>query len=104
MHLRRRELSDAITRFERVLELDRSNEAAHHNLGAAYFNAGEFPRAVEILERGIFYWPASGRIHALLGASLFESGSRERAAISLARALELEPANELAVRYREIDR
>ncbi len=101
LHLRERNLPQAIQGFERALEIDPTHPPAIYNLAAARFNGKEYSKAIEVLEAGVYYWPASAGLHGLLGACYWESGRRDLAEASLRTALSLDPNDALARRYRE---
>ena len=101
IQLRRGDFPRAIETFAGVLEHEESDQAALFNLASAHFNLGSYEQASAVAERGLYYWPADARMHALFGAALVETGYAERGEESLQRAISLQPANGLALRYLE---
>ena len=87
----RSQLSVAVQRFEKVLELDPKNLSAHCNLAACYMNLQDLSKAFEILDRGLSYWPAGHRLYVLKGRAYLMLQDRPAARQALARAYALRP-------------
>ena len=86
-----------------MIEIDPSNPVAHYNLAACYINLGDIPMALEVLGRGIAYWPASHRLYVLKGRAHERSGDLSAARRALARALELQPDDpEVRLLYEQL--
>jgi tetratricopeptide (TPR) repeat protein len=99
INLRLRELPEAITNFQKVLELDPKNLLGHYNLAAAYFNLKDYPKAIAILNKGTSFWPRSSKLYGLLGITYYYQGDKEKAETVLRKALELDDKNMMAVEY-----
>lgn len=84
----------AIEAFERVRELDPSNETAHRQLIALYRAEGRVDEAVEVCTALINRAPSSPFGHHVLATLLLEEGRDLDTALGLAtRAVELDPKN-----------
>jgi tetratricopeptide (TPR) repeat protein len=99
IHLHLRELPQAIKNFNKVLELDPENHLGHFNLAAAYFNLRDYEKAVSILKKGLGIWPRSSQLYGLLGVTFYHKDRRAESKKALIRALELDPANGMALYY-----
>ena len=99
IHLRLRQLPEAISLFEKVLELNPNHLMGHYNLAACYFNLEDYQRAISILEKGISLWPKSSKLYGLLGAAYFHKGEKNDAEKALRKAIELDPDNGMAIHY-----
>ena len=99
INLHLRELPEAITNFNKALELDPENHLGHFNLAAAYFNLRDYEKAVSTLKKGISIWPRSSKLYGLLGVTFYHKEGRANAKKALTRALDLNPANGMALYY-----
>jgi tetratricopeptide (TPR) repeat protein len=99
INLHLKQLPEAISNFEKVLELDPNNLLGHYNLAASYFNLEDYQKAISILEKGISVWPKSSKLYGLLGVSHYYYGNREKADTTLRQALDLDPNNGMAATY-----
>lgn len=85
------QLPAAIEAFEKVLELDPQNLSAHYNLAACFINLQKLPEALQILDRGLSYWPAGHRLYLLKGRIHFMRRETEAARSALTAAHALRP-------------
>lgn len=83
----------AISRLERALQQDESNETAALNLALAYKDAGKIPAGIEVTRRALGKKP-SGALYNTLAELQEASGQYVDAVQNYQRAVELEPANE----------
>jgi len=81
----------AIRMFEKVLRVDPKNRSAHSNLAACYLNRRDFSKALQTLDRGLAYWPASHQLYVLKGRAHLMSNDRSLARQNFAKALALRP-------------
>jgi tetratricopeptide (TPR) repeat protein len=101
IHLRRRELDQAVARLEKAMELDRENEKIYFNLAGAYFNRGQYEKALDLIKQGLAYWPNSDELNMLLGLTWFHLKEYEKAEKQLQQALKKEPGNRVVRMYLE---
>jgi tetratricopeptide (TPR) repeat protein len=61
------------------------------NLGAAYNQAGDYPKAIEVLEQAVGLRPKDAAARNNLGAALFNAGKRKEGAREVELAIQLDP-------------
>lgn len=101
IHLRRRELDQAVACLEKALELDSENEEVYFNLAGAYFNLGQYEKALGLTKKGMVFWPGNRKLNALLGLTLFHLNEYEKAEKQLKQVLERDPENRVVLVYLE---
>ena len=79
LNLLQRRYGDAIREAQRVIEFDRSFLIGYGSLGRAYIQAGEYPVAVEVLDKACALAPPSPSMLGALGQAHALSGNVERA-------------------------
>jgi len=99
IHLRRRELDQAVERLEKAMALDRENEKIYFNLAGAYFNGGQYEKSLDLINKGLRYWPESEGLNMLLGLTWFHMKAYEKAERQLQKALKKEPENRVIRMY-----
>ena len=62
----------AVAKYESILKIQPGLAAAYNNLGLIFFQAREYQKAVEVLQRGLKVDPHMPSAEALLGMSLYE--------------------------------
>jgi tetratricopeptide (TPR) repeat protein len=83
--------ADALPWFRRALALDPTSASTETNLGATYFEVGDFRQAEQHLRAALALDPKLVDAHANLGATLLEIGDRAGALASDLAALALDP-------------
>ena len=101
IHLRRRELDQAVVYLEKAMELDSENERVYFNLAGVYFNKGQYGKALGLIEKGMVFWPNNRDLNSLLGLTLFHLNEYEKAEKQLKRVLERDPENRIVLIYLE---
>jgi tetratricopeptide (TPR) repeat protein len=99
IHLRRRELDQAVACLERALELDSENEKVYFNLAGAYFNKGQYEKALGLIDRGMVFWQDSRELNMLSGLTLFHLKEYEKAEKQLKDVLQRDPENRVVSIY-----
>jgi tetratricopeptide (TPR) repeat protein len=84
---------EAISRLERTLQQDESNETVTLNLALAYKDVGKVPAAIELTRRALEK-KQSGALYNMLAELEEASGQYVDAVQNYQRAVELEPTNE----------
>jgi tetratricopeptide (TPR) repeat protein len=95
-------LPEALGMIRRALEIDPENAAYIDSLGWVYFRLGDFPHAVEQLEKAAKMLPSDGTVQEHLGDALRAAGKGAEARIAYQRALELRDTDAAQVR-RKLD-
>ena len=90
-HLGLRELPQAISSFEKVVELEPNHGWALNDLGFAYLRANENVRAGEALERAAALLPQAAMVHNNLGVARDRVGATEAAKRAFHQAMDLSP-------------
>ena len=68
------EYQQAITAFERVIEINPNNTEVHNNLGLVYHNQGKYPQAISEFEKVIRLDPNNAMAYYNLGLVYKEQG------------------------------
>jgi|GEM_PF-2914898 len=87
----------ALKHFEKAVEMDRQNPAAHYNLGLAYSEKEAFEKALESIERSLALDPGNGRYLYAKGWILIQAGNRQKGLAAIEQAAE--SSNTDALRY-----
>ena len=100
---------EALAEFQRAIELEPENAAAHRNLGSTYGEQGKWEEAAASYEKAIELDPDFGEAYADLVVPYVEFGKLSEAVDAGEKAVELAPDyapahNNLGVAYREQDR
>ncbi|MCP3989717.1 MAG: tetratricopeptide repeat protein, partial [Actinomycetia bacterium] len=95
-HLDAARYDEAITAYDRVIELDPDNTLAHNNRGDTLRNLGRYDEAITALDRAIELDPDNTLAHYNRGVALRNLGRYDEAITALDRAIELDPDNTLA--------
>ena len=82
---------DAIAAYEQVIRLSPRAAPAYNNLGALYFDAGQYDRAIDVLKRGLQIDPRMGTSYAILGSVYFAQGDCSKASKVLLSAVKENP-------------
>jgi predicted Zn-dependent protease len=82
-------MSEAIARYEKMVEQFPQNELARFSLGKALFDAGQFARAREHLEMALARKPDWMVVQILIGKCDLSLGNRDGAKSAFERALQL---------------
>lgn len=86
-------LEGAIKDYREIIKLNPVLPAAYNNLGRLYFRHGQFPEAIETLNRACQLAPKLASPRALIGFVYFEMGDFENAQKELKIASQLNPAD-----------
>ncbi|HEV8238199.1 MAG TPA: tetratricopeptide repeat protein [Thermoanaerobaculia bacterium] len=99
-------LPEALGMIRRALEIDPENAAYIDSLGWVYFRLGDFPHAVEQLEKAARMLPGDGTVQEHLGDALRAAGKGAEARTAYQRALQLGDTDSAQVRRKldEIER
>ncbi len=101
IHMRRRQPGRAVVFLEKALEMDAENEKAYFNLAGAYFNTGEYEKALGTVQKGLAFWPESRDLNVLRGLTLFHLEEYGEAEKGLMQALTKDPGNRIIRQYLE---
>jgi protein O-mannosyl-transferase len=85
------ELDDAISEYERALDINPNYSDAHYNLGFAFQQKGQFADAVMQYERAIEIEPDNFEAHNNLGNILMLAGKLDESIVEYQKALNLNP-------------
>ena len=94
--LRMAQPAAAVIFFRQAIELEPTSAHGPFNLAGALISLGRYSEAEAILRPAILAWPKEGRFHALLGLLYVETGDVRLAQRHLNRAIELDPASQMA--------
>ncbi|MFQ6018982.1 MAG: tetratricopeptide repeat protein [Kiloniellaceae bacterium] len=89
---------EAITQFEKAMELEPDLAMAHNNLGNALRQKGDWEGAADSFRRCLELSPDIAEVHRSLGSVLQEQGKIEEAAAACRRALDLAPSPGIEVK------
>jgi tetratricopeptide (TPR) repeat protein len=84
----------AIAKYQAMIKLAPHLAAAYNNLGMLYFDGHDYPRAAEVLQRGMELNPNMPSAAAMLGMSYFQLGRNEKAQPLLEAALRANPKDD----------
>ncbi len=85
--------SDAIAKFERLLDAGRNGVLLRFSLGSEYLKIGDSPTAVKHLEQAVALDPKFSAAWKLLGRALTECGRMEQALAAYERGISVADAN-----------
>ena len=97
-HLKRKELEQAKTVLEELLQTEPEHGDALYNLGMIYTELGDPARAVKTLLRCVESGQDSANVYVALGYAYSKLGNQNKAKELFLAALELEPNNPYALR------
>jgi tetratricopeptide (TPR) repeat protein len=100
--LNQKQLAEAIDAFTQVLVLNPQHLLAHYNLAACYINLQNFPKALEVLNRGLSHWPASYQLYLLKGRAHYMANHLLEARQALEKAYVLRPDDPEVQHYYEL--
>lgn len=95
----RGDMAGAISSYQELIRVAPHLAAAYNNLGMLYLNAHDYPKAVDVLRKGLAVNPHMASASALLGIALYESGDYAGSRAALESALKMNPADESAQLY-----
>ena len=84
---------DALSTFNRSLEIDPSNAMTYENIGAVHLDAGRMADAKQAFERAAASNPDSSQAHAGMAMVAIRNGDRKTAIAHWERAVALQPSN-----------
>ena len=101
--------AESVNHFKKAIELHADYEAAHLQLGEAYFKLKRYTEAGEPLEKVVALNPGNGRAQTMLGIVYKLQGEHGKAVDALAEAVRIDPGNfdaqfELSFAYMRRDR
>ncbi|MEY2495487.1 MAG: protein O-mannosyl-transferase [Verrucomicrobiota bacterium] len=83
--------TEAIARFERVLQIDPNQPMVHASLGAILLKIGKTDAALAHLQKSLEIQPEQSSVHLSLGTALLEIGRLDEAVTHLRKAVEFVP-------------
>ena len=90
----RGDTATAIEKYKAMIKLAPHLAAAYNNLGMLYFDAHDYTRAAEVLQRGLELNPNMPSTSAMLGMSYFQLGNNDKAEPLLETALRANPKDD----------
>ncbi len=87
------DLAGAAAKYEAMLRIAPRLSPAYNNLGSLYLQLRNYPKAIEMLERGLKFNPNVPSTSALLGIAYFESGDQRAARPHLEAAVRANPGD-----------
>jgi Tfp pilus assembly protein PilF len=106
---RRNQPDEAVTYYQKALELDMSYTEAHYNLANTYAAMGKLDQAIDHYKEALDLMPESAMIHGNLAFYLVRQGRPEQAVKHYKEALRIKPdspriAYELGRTYAQLER
>ncbi len=92
------DLSTAIAKYQKILQIAPRLAAAYNNLGMLYLQQHDLPQAVAVLEKGLKIDPSVVSTSALLGSAQFSMGQYKEARPHLEAAVHGNPKDDYARR------
>lgn len=92
----KKDYSEAITAYEKALELDPKNFEIYNAMGVVYSILGEHELAIQLINEAIRFEPMTSYLHNNLGFAYLSQGHASEAAGAFQRALQLDPENSYA--------
>jgi tetratricopeptide (TPR) repeat protein len=92
------DLSTAIAKYQKILQIAPRLAAAYNNLGMLFLQQHDLPQAVAVLEKGLKIDPSVVTTSALLGSAQFSMGQYEEARPHLEAAVRGNPKDDYARR------
>jgi tetratricopeptide (TPR) repeat protein len=83
----------AIRSYQQILRLDPSLAPAYNNLGSIYYDAGQYRKAIEVLQAGLRKDPKMAASHAVLGSAYLAVGESKNAIEQFSLAVKENPAD-----------
>jgi predicted Zn-dependent protease len=96
LELRLHRPEQALRPLQKAVEIEPSSPGGLYNLGAAYLDLDLLDRSIEVLTRGIGYWPADARFYSLLGLAYLQKHDTARAEVAFEEALRIDPRDAMA--------
>jgi tetratricopeptide (TPR) repeat protein len=93
LYLYHSQIEEAITEFQKELEINPGYAAAYYKLADGYSRVQKFDEAERLLQRSIWLDPTSTGPYILLGKVLEKKGETQLAVRALQRALAMDPNN-----------
>ena len=90
------DMKGAVKKYEAILALEPTLGVAYNNLGSLYVRLGNYPKAVEVLQKGLKVDPNMTTASALLGIAFFEMGDYAAAKPRLEAAVRANPGDDNA--------
>ncbi|QDL11030.1 hypothetical protein DP113_26730 [Brasilonema octagenarum UFV-E1] len=84
-------LDEAITSYQKPLQIDPNNPIAHNHLGIALKNQGKLDEAIASYQRALQIDPNLANAHYNLGNALYDQGKLDEAIASYRKALQIDP-------------
>ncbi|MFC1752191.1 tetratricopeptide repeat protein [Thermoproteota archaeon] len=82
---------DPIEMYKKTVKLSPDNERAYLCMGMAYYEIGEYDKAIDSLEKAIAINPADSRVHYDLGLFYSIIGEYDQSIVSYKKAIEINP-------------
>jgi Flp pilus assembly protein TadD len=91
--LRKRKVDEAITHYQKALQIKPDYAEAHYNLGIALGQKGRVDKAITEYQKALQINPGYAAAHNNLGATLAQTGELDEAITHFQKALQIKPAN-----------
>jgi tetratricopeptide (TPR) repeat protein len=95
----RGDIAGAITNYETLIRVAPRLAPAYNNLGMLYLNQQDYPKAAEVLKKGLAIDPHMPSASALLGIALFKSSNFSESRAALESALKVNPEDDNATLF-----
>jgi Flp pilus assembly protein TadD len=84
-------VDEAITHFQKALEILPSNVIVRNNLGYALLQKGQIDAAIVHFQKSLEFQPGDAKAHNDLGYALLQNGREDEALAHFQKALEIQP-------------
>jgi len=99
-HLKKEQIDDAISDFNKAIELNPGNAAVYISRGTAYYNQGQIDNA--IYDKAIALNPKFAAAYNMRGVAHYKQGNRDKAISDYDKAIELNPEYAVAKKNRDL--
>jgi len=89
--LQKGHVDEAMTQFQKALEINPTYADAYYNLGLAFFQKGHVDEAIIEYQKALGIDPNYALVHSNLGLAFFQKGYVDEAIIEYKKALEIDP-------------
>jgi len=89
--LQKGQVDEAITQFQKALEINPINVEVHNNLGSALLQKGQVDEAIAQYQKALEINPNDSEAHNNLGSAFFQKGQVDEAMVQYQKALGINP-------------